>query len=161
MGAAMTKPKQPRFIKISADFKPLPANAKDWVAVVCTAYRTANGLPLMFTARDLGAHPLEKTSSVAEACDLFGFKDWYCADATETTFMLDRSKSPAMPAEFFIGETGWQWTSEEVASDSSIAFGVDLFDGGVYWGYRNGCGLVRACREVSFGECLELYNWAL
>ena len=145
----------PPFIKVSAKGKKLPASAKDWAATICTKYRTARGLPLMFTARDLGSHTYEASLKTPEGFELLGFKDWYQPDATESAFMLDRSKYPAMDPQFFIGEPGWQWTREPVASDSSCAFGVSLGYGRVGWNGRGSSGLVRLCREVSPRQCLE------
>jgi hypothetical protein len=152
--ARAAKPKPvPLFIKVSAKGKPLPKSAKDWAATICTAYRTANGLPLMFTARDIGSHVYEASLKTPEGFQLCGEKDWYQPNAVESMFMLDHSQRPAMDPNFFIGEPGWQWTSTPVASDSSCAFCVGLRGGGVGWGGRGGSGLVRLCREVPASQC--------
>jgi hypothetical protein len=143
----------PDFIKVSATGKKLPASAENHAAVICTKYRTRSGLPLMFTARDLGSHSYEAALKLPATFELLGEKDWRLPDATESAFMLNRANWPAKDAQFFPGEAGWQWTGEPT-SDSSYAFGVSLRYGCVDWSYRYRGGLVRLCREVSPRQAL-------
>lgn len=147
----------PDFIRLAATGKRLPDSApvSECAAVVCTKYRNARGLPLMFTSRDLGSHDYAASLKKSEGFDFMGHKDWHQPDGTESSFMLNRAKWPAMDAFYFQGEPGWQWTREPT-SDSSCAFLVFLCYGGGDWSARSGSGLVRLCRGVSPRQCLVL-----
>ena len=145
------KKKQPKFIKVSADFKPLPANAKDYVAFVHVASL------LMFTATDLGRHSFDQAVKVAEDCRVLKQKDWFLPDDMQGQLFLDRTKPHGnMTDPVYKGQVSWMWVNQPVTSVSDCAFYVGLSGGSVNWGYRNYDGLVVACRRVSPRQALAL-----
>lgn len=144
--------KFPRFTKLAADGRALPANAKTFAAV------RINALGIMVAAVELTQHEgASWTQAKAQAKKLkhMGLTGWRLPEVEEAFLICDRSKTrPALDLNFFqfIGykEWDWMWTDTPSAdSPSSDAWFVGLASGLSNRGLKNDGGLVLAVRSAA------------
>lgn len=134
----------PRFVKLDAQLKPLPATAKKWLAVL------DNQQQLIFSAETLG--PFNHDGAVKACADLTlcGKNGWRLPDDHELSALADRTRrNPAINNNFFPDTKGdWYWTSRPVVGHSDFAWCVDFGYGGVLSYHRGPVCFVRAVRSA-------------
>jgi len=143
---AISKP--PRFTKISAEGKRLPADAQHWEAVV--DQRTG----LMWTVAEKKVTSHAKAEAAVKKMTAAGHKDWRLPTVEELFALADRIRmSPAIDTDYFPDcKSDWYWTATPYAgAPAECAWGVGFYYGGsAYCYYRDDYGFVRAVRGGQF-----------
>jgi Protein of unknown function (DUF1566) len=147
---------QPRFVKLDAKGKPLPAAAPEWTATFDQEHK------LIWTPRRLpcGAVNWKKAIAEAKKVRLCGWTNWAAPTRVQLLSIIDDTRhSPATnPAFFPDSQSGWEWTSTPYASSPAGCAWLVYFDGGnAGWSYQGGGGFVRAVRA---SQSLDIGNRA-
>jgi hypothetical protein len=140
-----------KFVKIGSSGEQLPADAKDWVAVLDTSTN------LMWDRHESSK---EMTHAAAEKhaakLDVAGFNDWRQPTRVELFGITDDTRyNPAINTDFFDSHGDWVWTSSPGASDPAFAWCVLFFRGGVD-------SSTTATTSAAFARCARpVSNWPL
>jgi hypothetical protein len=135
----------PRFTKLDAKGKDLPADATGHVAV------RDNVSGLIWEAGDTGKqYTHAKAEKHVKGLKLLGEKDWRLPTVEELFLLADRSKRmPAIDTTFFPDcESSWYWTSTPAAWDPAVAaWVVGFLNCSANYSLRDSASSVRAVRS--------------
>jgi len=132
-----------RFTKIGADGSALPADAKEWEAVLDTT------TGFMWTVAEKKVTNWKKADAAAKAMTAGGFDDWSLPTVEQLFALADRTRrDPTINTDLFPKcKSDWYWSSTPYApSPGGYAWNVYFSNGYASYNGHDNHGFVRAVR---------------
>jgi hypothetical protein len=140
---------EPRYVKLDADERPLPADAKGHAYVLDRRFGIIQPVQYADNGQEVDH---DKALEFAAACRFGGRTDWRLYDSDELIGQAKHDRhDPAIDQDLFPGATSqWVWTRTPCAwRPAGSAFLCVGFGGGGVNGYdRSGQARVRVCRSA-------------